>query len=120
MRNAEVGRAMADLDLIGKTASEIRKLIGDKKVSAREVAVSHLEHAKRNDKETNAFLCITEDLALKQADAVDKKVASGEELPAFAGVPICLKDNICVPGYPTTCGSKNSGGIRSSVSSDRR
>lgn len=97
---------MADFDLIGKTASEIRKLIGDKQVSAREVAVGYLEHTKRNDKETNAFLCLTEALALKQADAVDKKVASGEELPAFAGVPVCLKDNICVPGYPTTCGSK--------------
>jgi aspartyl-tRNA(Asn)/glutamyl-tRNA(Gln) amidotransferase subunit A len=93
-------------ELIGKTISEIRKLISDKKVSAREVAISHLEHARRNDKETNAFLCLTEDLALKQADAVDKNFASGGTLPPFAGVPICLKDNICVPDYPTTCASK--------------
>jgi aspartyl-tRNA(Asn)/glutamyl-tRNA(Gln) amidotransferase subunit A len=93
-------------DLIGKTITEIKKLISSKELSAREVAVSHIEHAKRNDKDTNAFICLTEELALRQADAVDKNFASGGELPALGGVPITLKDNICVPGYPTTCGSK--------------
>lgn len=93
-------------ELVGKTISEIRKLIGEKQVSAREVAVGHLQHAKANDKETNAFLCLTEELALKQADAVDKLIAGGGELPALAGVPTCIKDNICLPDYPTTCGSK--------------
>jgi len=91
---------------IGKTISEIRKLIGEKQVSAREIAQSHLDHAKSHDKDTNAFICLTDELALKQADAVDKIVAAGGELPALAGVPIAIKDNICVPGYPTTCASK--------------
>ena len=93
-------------EAIGKTISEIKKLISSKQVTAREVASSHIEHAKRNDKNTNAFICLTEELALKQADAVDKNFASSGELPALGGVPICVKDNICVPGYPTTCASK--------------
>lgn len=93
-------------EAIGKTVAEIRRLITSRQVSARELAVSFIEHAKQDDKDTHAFLCLTEDLALRQADAVDKKLRDGEALPHLAGVPICIKDNICVPDYPTTCGSK--------------
>lgn len=93
-------------DLIGKSISQIKQLIGSKQVSAREVAASHLDHARRHDRDTNAFITLTEELALNQADAVDKNLAGGGQLPALGGVPICLKDNICVPGYATTCASK--------------
>jgi len=78
-------------------------------MSAREVTLAHLDHARKNDEQTNALLCITEGLALAQAEAIDKQLSNGaapESLPPLAGVPICLKDNICVPGYPTTCGSR--------------
>ncbi len=92
-------------ELIGSTISQIRSLISGKQVSAKEVTKTYLEHAKRNDKETNALICLTEELALQQADTIDKKIAAGEDLP-LAGVPVVVKDNMCVPGYPTTAGSK--------------
>lgn len=93
-------------ELIGKPVVEIQRLIKDKKVSAREIAAAHLEHIKNNDKQTNAILCVTEELALKQADAVDQQVKDGKPLGPLGGVPVCIKDNICIPGYPTTCASK--------------
>jgi allophanate hydrolase len=41
------------------------------------------------------------DVALAQADEVDRRVAAGESLP-LAGVPFAVKDNLDVAGLPTT------------------
>ena len=46
------------------------------------------------------------DEALAAADAVDAKVAAGEDPGPLAGVPVALKDNLCTTGIPTTCSSK--------------
>ena len=53
-----------------------------------------------------AFLCVTGDLALEQAAAVDAKVAAGEDPGPLAGVPLAVKDNLAVPGAPLTCASR--------------
>jgi aspartyl-tRNA(Asn)/glutamyl-tRNA(Gln) amidotransferase subunit A len=50
--------------------------------------------------------------ALRAAAAVDRRRAAKEPLGALAGVPIALKDNICVRGEPTTCGSRILKGFR--------
>jgi aspartyl-tRNA(Asn)/glutamyl-tRNA(Gln) amidotransferase subunit A len=50
--------------------------------------------------------------ALRAARAVDAKRASGTPLGALAGVPVAIKDNICIRGVPTTCGSKILEGYR--------
>lgn len=59
----------------------------------------------RND-EINAFITITEDLALAQARAVDAKIKNGENIDLLAGIPCAIKDNICMTGTRTTAGSK--------------
>ena len=43
-------------------------------------------------------MTVTEEAALAQAEAVDKKRAAGEELSALAGIPVAVKDNICTKG----------------------
>ncbi|HEY9745669.1 MAG TPA: amidase, partial [Oculatellaceae cyanobacterium] len=53
-----------------------------------------------------AFNSLTRELAEAQAAEVDARVEKGEALPLLAGVPLALKDNINVQGYPTTCSSK--------------
>lgn len=58
------------------------------------------------DSKVGAFNSLTRNLALETAEAVDQKVKSGEPLPLLAGVPLAVKDNINVTGYPTTCSSK--------------
>ncbi len=93
-------------EIVGKSAAEIRKLLLAKEVSAREILEAHTAHANKVEPKLNAFNCFTLELAGRQAERIDQMVASGESLPPMAAVPIALKDNICVEGYPTTCSSK--------------
>jgi aspartyl-tRNA(Asn)/glutamyl-tRNA(Gln) amidotransferase subunit A len=92
--------------IIGKSLSELRNLLDSKEVKAREIAEAHLAHAESIDGQLGAFNCFTAELALKQADQADQLLAEGQTHSRLCGIPIALKDNMCVPGYPTTCSSK--------------
>ncbi|MBX9690540.1 MAG: hypothetical protein K2X27_27740, partial [Candidatus Obscuribacterales bacterium] len=93
-------------ELIGKSISELRKLLDNKEVKAKEIAEAHVAHAKRHDAELGAFNSISAELALSQAEIADKLIESGKAPSALTGIPVALKDNICVQGYATTCSSK--------------
>jgi len=88
------------------TALEIAAKIKNKEVSALEVAKHMVSQALKTKEETGAYITVTEDVAIKQAKAVDEKIAKGEELGALAGVPFAIKDNICTKDILTTCASK--------------
>ncbi|MFQ5932801.1 MAG: amidase family protein, partial [Nitrospiraceae bacterium] len=78
------------------------------KVSSTELTRACLDRIQAVDGEVRAFLTVTEDLALAQAEAADQQLATrpDEPLPLVHGIPIAVKDVLCVEGVPTTCGSK--------------
>jgi aspartyl-tRNA(Asn)/glutamyl-tRNA(Gln) amidotransferase subunit A len=94
------------MNLIGKSVNEIRQLLANKQASAKEIVEAHYRHIDEHDAKIGAFITTTRELALKQAQKVDDLVKKGDQLPPLAGVPVALKDNLCVSGYPTTCASK--------------
>src|SRR5882724_5729349 len=62
--------------------------------------------AEKLNETLNAFLQIDREGALRRAEEIDKKPKrSTKELP-LNGVPIAIKDNICVRGLQTSCGSR--------------
>ena len=93
-------------DLSGKSVSELRRLLDSKEVKAREIAEAHIAQAERFEAELGAYNCLTKELAISQADKVDGLIAAGKTPSSLAGIPVALKDNICVPGYVTSCSSK--------------
>jgi len=71
--------------------------------SAR-VAVERALTAAVGDR-CNAILRVFAKRAVAAADAVDARVKAGERLP-LAGVPVAIKDNLCLEGSPATAASK--------------
>jgi aspartyl-tRNA(Asn)/glutamyl-tRNA(Gln) amidotransferase subunit A len=74
--------------------------------SAEDIAKSYLDAIRARDPKVKAFLHLNDAQALEQARAVDAKRKKGEMLGRLAGVPIAIKDVLCIKGLPTTCGSK--------------
>lgn len=74
-------------------------------LTAVELVQASLLRIEVMDPGIQAFLCVTGELALAQAAAVDAKVAAGQDPGPLAGVPLGVKDNLAVPGVPLTCGS---------------
>ncbi len=54
----------------------------------------------------HAFITQTSERARTQAQAVDRKLAAGEDLGLLAGIPFTVKDIFCVEGTPSTAGSR--------------
>jgi aspartyl-tRNA(Asn)/glutamyl-tRNA(Gln) amidotransferase subunit A len=73
--------------------------------SARSVVEEALA-AMAADIDLHAFVHVMVDEARSEADAVDEAVAAGRDPGPLAGVPVALKDNLCVRGVPTTCSSR--------------
>ena len=75
-------------------AAEIAKQVSSGGISARSVLEQHFETINNLETQVNAFNIVTIEQALKEADEIDSKIASGEKMGPLAGVPIAVKDKL--------------------------
>lgn len=94
------------MDLLHLTAIELGRKIKTREVSVTEAVKAVLEQAKEMEPEINSYVTLDEAGALMQAEAVQKRIDSGELTGPLAGVPAAVKDNMCIEGKLTTCSSK--------------
>lgn len=87
------------------TIAEISQQLRAKEFSSREITEHFLSRIRDLDGKYNSYITTTEDAALAQADAADKRLSEGDA-PMLCGVPIAHKDIFCTEGVLTTCGSK--------------
>ena len=88
------------------SAFTLQERVASGELSAVEIARTALDRIHAHDGAVGAYLHIDGEGALAQAAMVDRARAAGEALGPLAGVPIALKDNLCVRGIPATCASK--------------
>ena len=93
-------------ELIRKTATEQRKALINKEISAVELVNEEYNRIAQVDDKLGAFNSLCKEQALETAKEVDRKIAAGESIPALAGIPLALKDNINLKGTKTTASSK--------------
>lgn len=88
------------------TIHELHEKLINKEISSVELTKQFIAHRDKVEADVHAFLSTTDEEALKQAAAVDAKIAAGEEISMLAGIPGAIKDNICVKGQKCTAASK--------------
>ena len=76
-----------------------------RQVSSRELTAECLRQIEAKNGRLNAFLTVTAERALADAEAADTELAAGIDRGPLHGIPIALKDVFCTKGIRTTCGS---------------
>ena len=85
------------------SVAELSKSLKNKEFSSVELTQHYLDRISRSD--LNAFITVTDELALSQARAADAKLANGCG-SVLTGIPFAHKDIFCTKGVKTSAGSK--------------
>ncbi|MEY4305449.1 MAG: hypothetical protein RIT52_1624, partial [Pseudomonadota bacterium] len=94
-------------DLATLTATETAALVARRAVSAREVVTASLARIDARNPALNAIVQHMPDEALAAADALDARLARGEDVGPLAGVPVTIKVIVDQTGHATTNGLRS-------------
>ena len=87
------------------SALEFVQQVQNGNISAEDFVAKTMEQINNVDEKLHAFLSVNEN-AVEQARLIDKKIKSGDKVGACFGMPISIKDNMCIKNEKTTCASK--------------
>ncbi len=88
------------------TAFEAAKELKNKNLSARELIASIFSRIDRVEETIHAYQLVMREHAQKRAAEIDELRAKGEEPSPWAGLPIAVKDNMCLRSFTMTCSSR--------------
>jgi Asp-tRNA(Asn)/Glu-tRNA(Gln) amidotransferase A subunit family amidase len=94
-----------DDDLAFAPLATLAELVRTKEVTSTELTKLYLARLKKYDPALLCVVSLTEELALKQAEAADRDIAAGKYRGPLHGIPWAAKDLIAYPGYKTTWGA---------------
>lgn len=88
------------------TALELGRRIRAGEITAVEAVKAMLEQIRAMEGGVHAFVSIDEERAIRRAEEVQEQIRTGALTGPLAGVPMAVKDNLCVKNMRTTCGSR--------------
>jgi len=87
-------------------ANKIIKLLKRKEISVEEIVLAQFKRIDEVEDKVKAFISLNKEEAINEAKMWDKKIHEDKKIPPLCGIPIAIKDNICVKNEKTTCGSR--------------
>lgn len=93
------------MDIKRAKIRELRKALDEKQISAAELCGEYFKKIEADDPKLLSYITVTKDKAMEMAAAAQKIIDEGKS-SALTGIPLAIKDNICVEGVRTTCSSK--------------
>ncbi len=87
------------------TIAQAHEFLTKREISSVELTRAVLDRITRVEPQIGAFITVTPEAALKQAEAADRRIAAGQILP-LTGIPLAIKDLISTKGLRTTCASR--------------
>jgi len=94
------------MELKSLTIDAARAAVQERTTTALALAEAHYARIQKEDGQIGAFLTLSKERALEQADRMDRMAAEGKTLPPLGGVPVGIKDVMSTRGLRTTAGSK--------------
>ena len=92
------------MELHQLTIHELQKLIQDGEVSSTQITRSVFSRIDEVEERVHSYIRLMKDEALAAAARADEDIKKGNIRP-LTGIPVALKDIVCIKGIPTTCGS---------------
>ncbi len=94
------------MELFNYTVAELSNKLENGEITSYELTKAYFDRIKEQDKNINAYVTILEEQALAKAKEIDDARKAGKQVSKYAGIPIAIKDNMCIDGVKTTCSSK--------------
>ena len=91
---------------------ELIKKIKNKEITIQEIIQNTYARIEETEELLHSFVHLSKDKAIKRAKELDAQLRDGKTTGKVYGLPIAVKDNICIKDNPTTCGSKILEGYR--------
>ena len=88
------------------TVHELQQKLKSKELTIAEILESYCNRINEKEPEVEAFVTTYLEEAKAEAQKIQEKIDNGENLGEYAGIPIGIKDNLCMKGTKTTCSSK--------------
>ncbi|EMK19228.1 Asp-tRNA(Asn)/Glu-tRNA(Gln) amidotransferase subunit GatA [Leptospira kirschneri] len=93
-------------EILKKSYVELKSSLNSGKISSTELVSACIDRIREVDGFVKAFLSLDEKKILSAAEESDKRRKAGKSLSEFDGMPVAIKDNICVRDTITSCSSK--------------
>lgn len=93
-------------ELLQLGIAEIMESLRAREFSAEELTRAYLERIGETEAKVHAYLSVLEDEAISAARDADAKFGAGDDDSPLLGVPVAVKDLLCMKGTRTTCASR--------------
>ncbi|MFH2012185.1 MAG: Asp-tRNA(Asn)/Glu-tRNA(Gln) amidotransferase subunit GatA [Pseudomonadota bacterium] len=93
------------MELYRLTIHELQEMLRKRELTSTDITESVFNRIEEVDGKTKAFISVMKEDGLKQAERSDRIIDEGKQ-HKLTGIPLAIKDNMCIKGIKTTCGSR--------------